>query len=59
LTYATRAQTAELTNARMRHQGLYQVKVRGLAKVKTVFLWYVMALNLLRADTLGAERAQG
>ena len=56
--YKLRAQTAELTNARMRNQGMYQVKVRGLAKVKTVLLWYALALNLLRAEALRAEVAQ-
>jgi transposase len=56
--YKLRAQTAELTNARMRNQGMYQVRVRGLAKVKTVLLWYALALNLLRAEVLRAEVAQ-
>jgi transposase len=52
LIYKLRAQTAELTNARMRNQGLYQVNVRGLAKVKAVILWHVLAHNLLRAEVL-------
>jgi transposase len=52
--YKQRAQTAELTNARMRNQGMYQVNVRGLTKVKTVLLWYVLAVNLLRAEALRA-----
>jgi transposase len=52
--YKLRAQTAELTNAQMRNHGLYQVNVRGLAKVKTVLLWYALALNLLRAEVLRA-----
>jgi transposase len=50
--YQLRAQTAELTNARMRNQGMYQVNVRGLAKVKTFVLWYALAQNLLRAEAL-------
>ena len=41
------------------NQGMYQVRVRGLAKVKTILLWYALALNLLRAEALRAERAQG
>jgi transposase len=57
LIYNQRAQTAELINARMRNQGLYQVKVRGLAKVKTVLLWYALVLNLVRAETLRAQAA--
>jgi transposase len=56
--YKLRAQTAELTNARMRNQGMYQVRVRGLAKVKTVLLWYALAMNLVRAEALRAELAQ-
>jgi transposase len=50
--YKLRAQTAELTNARMRNHGLYRVNVRGLHKVKTVLLWHVLAHNLLRALAL-------
>jgi transposase len=50
--YKLRAQTAELTNARMRNQGMYQVNVRGLAKVKTFVLWYALAQNLLRGASL-------
>jgi transposase len=56
--YRLRAQTAELTNARLRNHGIYQVRVRGLAKVKAVLLWHALALNLLRAEALRAEAAQ-
>lgn len=52
--YAERAQTAEWANAGMRNRGLYQVRVRGLAKVKAVVLWYALAHNLLRAVALRA-----
>ncbi len=52
--YAERAQTAEWANALMRNRGLYQFRVRGLAKVKAVMLWYVLAHNLLRAVALRA-----
>jgi transposase len=52
--YAERAQTAEWANALMRNRGLYQFRVRGLAKVKAVVLWYVLAHNLLRAVALRA-----
>jgi len=51
---AERAQTAEWANALMRNRGLYQFRVRGLAKVKAVMLWYVLAHNLLRAVALRA-----
>jgi transposase len=47
--YRERAQTAEWANAGMRNRGLYQFRVRGLAKVKAVVLWYVLAHNLLQA----------
>jgi transposase len=55
--YRERAQTAEWANAGMRNRGLYQFRVRGLAKVKAVVLWYVLAHNLLQAALLRA-RAQ-
>ena len=55
--YRERAQTAEWANAGMRNRGLYQLRVRGLAKVKAVVLWYVLAHNLLQATLLRA-RAQ-
>jgi transposase len=56
--YKLRAPTAELPNARLRNQGVYQMRVRGLAKVKAALWWHVLALNLLRAATLRAARAK-
>ena len=50
--YAERAQTAEWANAGMRNRGLYQFRVRGLAKVTAVVLWYALAHNLLRTVRL-------
>src|SRR6266542_2472406 len=47
--YKLRAPTAELSNARLRNQGIYQMRIRGLAKVKAVLWWHVLAINLLRA----------
>lgn len=55
--YKRRGPTAELPNARLRNQGVYQVRVRGLAKVKAVLWWHVLALNLVRAVILRAARA--
>jgi transposase len=52
--YKLRAPTAELPNARLRNQGVYQMRVRGLAKVQAALLWHVLALNLLRAEALRA-----
>jgi transposase len=37
--YKRRPQIAELSNAQARNRGLYQVRVRGLAKVRAVVLW--------------------
>jgi transposase len=50
--YKLRAPTAELSNARLRNQGVYQMRVRGLAKVRAVLWWHVLAINLLRAHAL-------
>jgi Transposase DDE domain len=54
--YKERASTAECVNAHTRNRGLYQFRVRGLAKVKAVVLIYVLAHNLMRAAILCAER---
>ncbi len=54
--YKERASTAECVNAHARNRGLYQFRVRGLAKVKAVVLLYVLAHNLRRVMTLRAER---
>ena len=51
-TYRLRGQTAEWVNAGARQRGLYQVTVRGLAKVRAVALLYALAHNLLRAVAL-------
>lgn len=56
--YKLRAPTAELPNARLRNQGVYQLRVRGLEKVKAALWWHVLALNLLRAEALRAARAK-
>src|SRR5205807_8635841 len=50
--YKERASTAECVNAHARNRGLYQFRVRGLAKVKAVVLLYVLAHNLLRIALL-------
>lgn len=54
--YKQRSKT-EFPNATCRNRGLQQFLVRGLAKVKTVVLWYVLIHNLLRMVALRAERA--
>jgi transposase len=54
--YKQRAK-CEWSNAECRNRGLQQFVVRGLAKVKTVVLWYVWVHNLFRMVALRAERA--
>jgi hypothetical protein len=54
--YRERAATAECVNAQARNRGLQQFRVRGLNKIRTIALWYVLAHNVLRA---GALRAAG
>jgi transposase len=54
--YKQRAK-CEWSNAECRNRGLHQFVVRGLAKVRTVVLWYVLVHNLLRMVALRAERA--
>ncbi len=56
--YKRRAPTAELPNARLRNQGVHQMRVRGLAKVKAALWWHVLVLNLMRAEALRAARAK-
>ena len=55
--YKERAATSECVNAMARNRGLQQFLVRGLAKVKTVVLWFALAHNLVRAAAL--RRAAG
>ena len=43
-----RAATAECVHAQSRNQGLQQFRVRGLAKVKGVVLFFALAHNLMR-----------
>ena len=54
--YKRRAK-CEWSNAQCRNRGLQQFVVRGLAKVKTVVLWYVWVHNLFRMVALRAQRA--
>jgi hypothetical protein len=47
----------ERINANLRHQGLQRFNVRGLAKVKAVFMIHALANNLLAARRLTAAQA--
>jgi transposase len=53
--YKQRAK-CEWSNAECRNRGLHQFVVRGLAKVRTVVLWYVLVHNLFRMVVLRAQR---
>jgi transposase len=48
----------EWSNAQCRNRGLYQFLVRGLEKVKSVVLWYVLVHNLFRGVALRAQQAK-
>lgn len=51
--YQQRPSIAEYANAECRNRGLTQFRVRGLAKVQAVTIWYALAHNLLRMINLG------
>jgi transposase len=53
--YKQRSKT-EFPNATCRNRGLHQFLVRGLKKVKTTVMWYVLTHNLFRMVALRAER---
>jgi transposase len=53
--YKQRASTAECVNAQARNRQLYQLRVRGLMKVRAVVLLYVLAHNLVQTKRLRAE----
>lgn len=50
--YMERASTAECVNALARNRGLIQLRVRGLAKTRSVLLMFALAHNLMRALAL-------
>jgi len=56
-TYRLRAASAEWTNALARNRGLGQFRVRGLARVRSILLWYALAHNLARTISLRAAAA--
>lgn len=49
-----RPSIAEFPNAECRNRGLHQFRVRGLAKVRVVTLWYAIVFNFMRMWSLGA-----
>jgi len=54
--YKLRGQTAEWANAQARNWGMRQFAVRGQAKARQIVLWFVLAHNLFRGETLRTER---
>jgi transposase len=52
-----RRSITECIHARLRHWDLYQIKVRGLAKAKTVLLWHALANNILQGHRLAELKA--
>jgi len=48
----------ECVNAHLRNRSGYRLLVRGREKVRTVFLWFAVAHNLLRAAALRGAAAQ-
>jgi transposase len=46
----------EFPNATCRNRGLYQLFVRGLEKVKTVIMWFVLTHDLFRRVALCAQQ---
>lgn len=57
--YKQRAWTAECVNAILHNRGLQSFRVHGVAKVKAVVLWFVLAHNLLRGYALRVAAACG
>ena len=53
--YKERASTAECVNAQARNRGMQQFRVRGLAKIRVMALWYAIAHNLRRMVALRAH----
>ena len=53
--YKQRASSVECVNALARNRGLQRLLVRGLPKVRAIFLWYAIAHNLMRTLSLVAS----
>ena len=56
--YHLRSATAEWSNAQIRNRGFYQVRVRGLTKVRAVLLWYALVHNWVQAQALRNAKTQ-
>jgi transposase len=50
--YKQRPSIAEFPNAECRNRGLYQFRVRGMAKARVVALWHAIVFNFMRMQQL-------
>jgi transposase len=57
LIYQLRGQTVEWANAGLRQHGLYQLRVRGRAKARSVLVWLALLHNLVCGQRLRAQAA--
>lgn len=57
--YRKRGETAEWVNAGMRNRGWYQVRVRGLAKVRTMVVLQALVHNVLETRRRCGEKQPG
>lgn len=55
--YKQRASSVECVNALARNRGLQRLLVRGLAKARSILLWFAIAHNLMRTLSLGKNCA--
>jgi hypothetical protein len=55
---AGRGQVAELVHAVLDQKNLARMVVRGMDKVRTILLWFVLAHNLIRTRLLHKKMAQ-
>jgi transposase len=55
--YKLRGQSVEWANAGLRQHGLYQLRVRGRAKARSVLVWLALLHNLVCGQRLRAQAA--
>jgi transposase len=58
LIYKERGSTIEWVNAILRHYGLYQLRTRGLKKVRAFFILYALTHNLFRVRAIRRKQAE-
>ena len=55
--YKERAATVECVNALARNRGLQRLRVRGMQKVRSIFLWFAITHNMMRSLSLHRQLA--